>query len=225
MTEEILEPETSNEELLDSMFENYRRVETDGGLNSGECAGNIAHDCVRESLNELSDALEGREDYVLIGGLPTQMEVLRRRGDDSPMLMEYFGMRYTNDLDILTTDPSGVKRDIEQSGYDESQLMDIDTVGPGLIDGTDDILEGGETRSYEAYETSETPLDADLRVPNDTDLFYTKIHDEPSRRSKGTSTDAEVIATSGVFDIDDARLQRYVNGDPEAQDYLEELGY
>ncbi|MFB6241438.1 MAG: hypothetical protein ABEJ36_01385 [Candidatus Nanosalina sp.] len=228
MDDEILEPETSNEELIDEMFGVYEEeVQTDGGTHQAvSCAGNISHACVRESLNQVSDALEGREDYVLVGGIPTQMEVLRRKGDDSPLLMEYFGRRYTNDLDILTTDPSGVRRDILQSGYDESELLDIDPIGTGLIDGTDDIIDNGELRSYSAYETASTPLEAELRVPSDTDLLYTKVHDQESRESEGTSTDAEIIAESGIFEIDPVELHQHVNGNSEAQDYLEqELAY
>lgn len=226
MVNEILEPETSNEELLE-VFAQNKSVQTDGGIHqTGKCAGNISYACVRMSINQISEALEGRNDYVLVGGIPPQMEVLKRRGDDSPLLMEYFGSRYTSDLDILTTDPVGIRQDIEGSGYDRSKLLDIDTIDEGLIGETEDIIDGGELRDYSAYEGEETPLKAEIRVPTDTDLLYTKIHDQGSRNSEGTSTDAEIIAESEIFDIDQVQLRQRINGNHEAQDYLgQKLSY
>jgi hypothetical protein len=221
MGEELLDPETSNEDLLEA----YRQVETDGGYSSGGCSGNIASECVRGSLNQVSDALEGREDCVLIGGIPTQIEYVRREGHESPQVMDKFGRRTTNDLDILTMNPSQVKHQIIDSGYDGDSLLKIDTVGPGLIDNAEEIVESGELHSYSAYENFEAPLEADLRVPQDTDLLFTKVHDQPSRESNGTSTDAEIIATSGVFDIDGIRMDELTAGNSEARRYLEQLGY
>lgn len=221
MGEELLDPETSNDDLLAA----YQQVETDGGYGSGGCAGNIASECVRESLNRVSDALQGREDYVLVGGIPTQIEYVRREGHESPRVMDNFGPRITNDLDILTTNPSQIRHQIRNSGYEEGELLDIDAIGPGLIDGTEEIVESGEIHSYSAYEKADVPLDADLRVPQDTEMLFTKVHDQPSRESDGTSTDAEIIATSGVFDIDSRRMDQLTVGNDEARRYLEQLGY
>lgn len=218
---EILAPETSNEELFDVLHD----IKTDGGRSSSHSAGNIADPFVRKSLNAVGEALEGREDWSLIGGIPAQTEVVRRLGYDSPRVMQYFGRRVTNDLDILTTDTVGVKNEILSAGYDESELLDIDTIGSGLIDHTEDIIENSEAHRYAAYADADVPLNTVVRVPSDTDLFYSKIHDQASRESSGTSSDAEIIATSGLFDIEDERLDYLLAGNPGAQEYAEELGY
>lgn len=225
MTDEILEPETSNEDIVDTMMDNYRPLETDGGSTLSGCAGNIATECVRQSLNEVSRALQGREDYVLVGGIPTQVEYVRRRGHESPQVMDNFGRRKTNDLDILAINPREIKGQIRESGYEESNRLTIDAIGPGLFENSEDIIDSGELHSYEAYGSADVPLDAELRVPQDTDLLYTKAHDRVSRESMGTSSDAQVIATSGVFDIEDGRMDYLTAGNAEAQTYLEELGY
>jgi hypothetical protein len=219
--EEFLDVETSNPGIED-MLDNLEKAKEGVRDQPGDCAGNISYACVRESLNQLSDALEGREDYALIGGIPTQMEVLRRKGEDSPRVMNLFGNRYTSDLDILTTDPNEVRNQIDDSAYDESNLLDIDIIGPDLIDNSEDIIRDAETQTYSAYTEASTPLDAELRVPNDTDLLYTKIHDQASRQSNGTSSDAETVANSGIFDINIPRLYKLTNGNPEAQTYLDD---
>lgn len=221
MSDEFREIQTSNpevENMLD-VFSNDVKKESYSNFSNG-CKGNISYECVRKSLNQVSDALNGRSDYVLIGGIPTQMEVVRRKGDDSPLLMNYFGPRITDDLDILTKDSNGIENDIYDSGYDESELLKIDTIDEGLINYTEEIINAGNEKYYSAFEDSDNPLNAELRVPGDTDLMYTKVHNSDSRNKDGTRKDAKVIAESGMFDVEFSKLNEMLNGKPDAKDYL-----
>jgi len=224
MVHEIQKPETSNQEILDAMMNNYQDLETDGGSTVSNCSGNIASECVRESLNKVSDALEGFNDYVLVGGIPTQMEYVRRKGHESPQIMDNFGRRMTNDLDILTTDTSEVKKRIRESDYHEGEKLKIDTIGTDLFNNTREIISSGQIHHYSAYDSAEITLNANLRVPQDTELLYTKVHDQTSRGSIGTRSDAKLIAESGEFDIENERMRYLAAGNEEAQNYLEQLG-
>jgi hypothetical protein len=217
MAEEFLS-DVSSQELLDQHQEN---AIPDGGVRS--CKGNISNECVRESLNEISDVLGGREDYVAVGGIPVQMEIVRRKDESNSDLMSEFGNRITDDLDILTTSPGELKNEVRESNYDSDRLLTIDVFDDKVIDEVEEIVERGSERSYNAYMDEETSLDADLRLPDDTDLFYTKIHDDYIEESDGTNHDASFMGSSGYFIINQERLEDYTRGNPEAKNRIQKL--
>lgn len=208
--EEVLDPKTSNEDLM----EIFNEVEDTSNV---YCEGNVSHECVQDTVNMIGDLFKGREDYTLVGGIPLQLKVLNHSDSGSEHLMREFGSRRTNDLDILTTNAQELQAIYRDSDYGEQDHLDLDFVDPSLFPGEgENIIENAETEHVQGYD-----IDAEVRLPTDTDLFYTKVHDEPSRESTGTRHDAEYMATSQIMDIDGQELYRMISGQSEAQDYVE----
>jgi len=215
---EILNPKTSNDELVADMLDAFEDVEKNGG---SSCSGNLSHECVQDTVNMVGDVYEGWDDYTLIGGIPLQLKVLRETGETSGVLMREFGSRTTNDIDILTNDAQRYQSEFRDSEYSEKGHLNLDFVNPSSLPGlnayAEEMIENSETVHVEGLN-----IDAEVRVPTDTDLFYTKIHDDYSRQSTGTRHDAEYMATSNVLDIDSERLAELTSGNEDAQDYLQE---
>lgn len=208
--EEVLDPTTSNKELL-NVFESIEDNENE------YCEGNVSHECVQDTVNMIGDLYEGREDFALVGGIPLQLKVLNHSQAGPEVLMREFGSRRTNDLDIMTTDIQEMRSIYRDSDYTGENHLDLDFVRPSLFPGEgENIIENAEKVHVEGYD-----IDARVRMPTDTDLFYTKVHDEYSRRSTGTRHDAEYMATSPIMDIDGEELHKMVSGQSEAQDFVE----
>ncbi|MFB6292194.1 MAG: hypothetical protein ABEI58_02260 [Candidatus Nanohaloarchaea archaeon] len=222
MGRETLPPKTSNEELLSQYDEIMNAgARTDGG-ESLSCEGNIAHECVQESVNEVYDILgTGRDDWVMIGGIPTQLLFLHEMPGDDDELMRRFGRRTTNDFDIITTSPGEIRSEFRDAGYGEGEKrLDADIFGTGFMAEANRVIENGRYIDVEGY-----GIDAEIRVPTATDFLYTKVHDDYSRESEGTSMDAEALLESDRFAFDNQRLRSLLGGNQEAWEYLEELEY
>lgn len=228
MEQEIQQP-VSSQEMLNILNE---QVETDGGTGTVagsysdyECAGNTSYECVRRSVNEISEILgDEREDWTAIGGLVPQLEGLNRVGEDTAPFMKAFGDRTTNDFDILTTSPGELRQEFRRADYNENgNRLEIDYVGPSAIPEAEEIIERSHYETFTGY--SDPEIDATIRLPEDTDLFYTKILSKDLWESPGTSRDAEYMVTSGNYEIDRGRLNQLVGGNAETWDYIEELGF
>ncbi len=211
MAEEFLNPTTSNEELMERYRENKNQgINTDGGF----CEGNISYECVQDSLLEATELLDGRSDYVFLGGVPTQVVVASVHGESDYMMRE-FGDRTTSDLDVLSNNPAEVKRELRP--YDEGELLDLDVVDPSVFNGNaEEVISSAMEVNPESYN-----IGTEVRVPGVTDQIYTKIHDEPSRQKAGTSHDARILKRE--FGYDNQRMRHLLGGNEEAWSYLERL--
>lgn len=208
--DEVLDPTTSNEDLMDK----FNEV---NGTSDKYCEGNVSHECVQDTVNMIGDLYEDREDYTLVGGIPLQLKVLNHPQSSPEVLMREFGSRRTNDLDILSNNSQELQAIYRESEYSDQESLDLDFVDPSLFPGEgENIIENSEDVHVHGYD-----IDAEVRLPSDTHLFYTKVHDKPSRESTGTRHDAEYMATSNIMDIDGKELHRMISGQTEAQDYVE----
>jgi len=208
--EEVLDPTTSNEELINA----FNEIED---ADNRRCEGNVSHECVQDTVNMVGDLYGEREDFTLVGGIPLQLKVLNHEEAGPEVLMREFGSRRTNDLDVMTTNVQELSSIYRNSEYSQRDHLDLDFVNPSLFPGEgENIITNAENVRVQGYE-----IDADVRMPTDTDLFYTKVHDEYSRQSMGTRHDAEYMATSPIMDIDAEKLHDMVAGKTEAQDYIE----
>ncbi len=222
MSHEVLPPTTSNDELFSQYHDIMDSgVEADGGENIS-CEGNISHGCVQESINDVHDILgTERDDWTMIGGISTQLLFLHELGEGADEIMRYFGRRTTNDFDILTTSPSQIHSIFRESGYGEDgQRLNADVFGTGFMDEAEDVIDNSRYVDIDGYDMA-----AEVRVPSPTDLLYTKVHDDYSRTSRGTSSDAEAMLESDMFVVNDERLRSLLGGNDEAWRRLEEMGY
>lgn len=215
MVEELLSPKTSNEDLLNK----YQEIETDGGKYQF-CEGNISHDCVQDSINQLAEIYQDTDEWVLAGGIPIQLMYLQEKGESSETLMREFGNRNTSDIDVITTNPGEMKKRLNHSNYDSDELLDIDIIDQSLISETEDIVKNAERQRIQGY-----GIDAELRMPEPADLLYTKIHDSYHKESQGTRHDVNVMVDGGAIPIDENRLYELAKNNSEATNNIKELGF
>jgi hypothetical protein len=206
--EGVLPPETSNEELMRVYLQDVLSEDTVQG-----CSGNLADKCVKESVDDTARILDGRQDSALIGGLPAQIKAVEREGYETAWSL--FSHRTTNDLDILSMNPSEVRKMFRSSNYSEENL-DIDVIGAGLFD--DSQVAENIVNQSKSIRLEDIGEDSAIRLPQDTHLLYTKLHDGYGRYSRGTRYDAWRMMDSDVFHIDYNQLERLLDGNPEGLD-------
>ncbi|MFB6209440.1 MAG: hypothetical protein ABEJ56_04885 [Candidatus Nanohaloarchaea archaeon] len=198
---EILPPETSNEDLVRKFLEEEMTDYTGNG-----CKGNLADDCVQRSLREAAEILEGRTDSTLVGGLPAQLKTVDREGFETAWNL--FSNRTTNDLDILSLNPREINALFRDERYSEGNLQ-IDTIDTGLFDDRNigqKIVEESETVNIQ------NPSIGEVRIPSDTHLLYTKLHDGYARHSRGTRYDAWRMLDNSHFDVNESQLRELLEG-------------
>jgi len=209
---EILPPETSNEEMVRKFLENEM-----SNPRGPSCRGNLGNDCVQKSLSEAAEVLEGRDDYTTFGGFPVQIKVVDRSGFE--IAWELFSHRTTNDLDILSMNPRETSRLFEDKRYSNENL-EVDLIGVEMFDNPDI----GEELIRDSEETTVDEIGLEgLRVPTDTGLLYSKLHDGYARVSRGTRYDAWRMLNSDQFYVDHEELEEYMRGNLEARETYNKL--
>ncbi|MFB6245740.1 MAG: hypothetical protein ABEJ03_05340 [Candidatus Nanohaloarchaea archaeon] len=157
---------------------------------------------------------------MVIGGIYTQLRHLEDEKLGAAFMRE-FGNRTTSDIDLLTTEPQKMRKEL--TDYDEDGRLEADVVGPDLIDHTQEIVGEGYQAHITAFREEEQPLEAQVQLPSDTHGFYTKIHTPSAASQEGTNQDAVLMAKSPKYSIEASKITAMTRGEPEARKYAASL--
>lgn len=188
---------------LDEIMEQYEQIKDNPVKNPKDreisCKGNIASGCVQAGLHTLAEARDAADAQTAIyGGIGVQLRALEGYGD-SLSTMGRFGIRETEDIDVLvlTGEENTLEEEVER--LEEPGEAEVH-VKSGYIPGSDEMVRNAERIDFGQYHED---LDFELDVLTGTDLLYSKVFSQLGDK-KGTKYDIGVM----IDDLDSYNIDR-----------------